>query len=184
MKTFLVAALLLVWACGSNTPSGPAGSAVTGATDTHCLADGGLRAVRVDESVCQMHPDGGTGTADYGDTLFNSEGNDDDCKYHMKFTASPIYENYDVTFTVTVTYLADGTPARGAAVDAQVFLSDTHPAPNTHQVPTEVQPGIYTVGPVRFDASGRWTVRFHFYETCFDSQTSPHGHAAFYLNVP
>jgi hypothetical protein len=67
-----------------------------------------------------------------------------------------------------------------------VYLSDTHVAPTTDQKFLETaMPGVYTVGPVRFDASGMWTVRFHFFETCTDfAEDSPHGHAAFYLNVP
>ena len=33
-------------------------------------------------------PDGGAPTSDYGETLFNAEGDDDDCKYHVKWTAT------------------------------------------------------------------------------------------------
>ena len=49
---------------------------------------------------------------------------------------------------------------------------------------TETSPGTYTYGPIRFDASGKWTVRFHLYEDCVDGDTSPHGHAAFFVTVP
>jgi hypothetical protein len=46
-------------------------------------------------------------------------------------------------------------------------------------------PGTYSVGPVRFDQAGRWFVRFHFYETCSDApEDSPHGHVAFWVDVP
>jgi hypothetical protein len=37
---------------------------------------------------------------------------------------------------------------------------------------------------VRFDASGKWTVRFHFSADCADAVDSPHGHVAFFVNVP
>ena len=34
-------------------------------------------------------------------------------------------------------------------------------------------------------APGKWTVRFHFNEICCDvNSDSPHGHAAFFVNVP
>ena len=40
-------------------------------------------------------------------------------------------------------------------VDAEVFLSDSHPAPNSGAKTTEQSgTGIYAVGPIRFDASG------------------------------
>jgi len=36
-----------------------------------------------------------------------------------------------------------------------------------------------------FDKSGRWVVRFHFFESCSDvPDDSPHGHVAFYIDVP
>ena len=117
--------------------------------------------------------------------MYGTEGDDDDCKYHVKYTVTPVYENYDVFFTVVATKRTDGSALVGAKTDPQLYLSDTHDAPNTNQVPTETSPGTYTVGPVQFDASGMWTVRFHFYEDCTDfSDESQHGHIAFYLNVP
>src|SRR5437867_328431 len=68
---------------------------------------------------------------------------------------------------------------------AEVYLSDVHPAPNTRQKPVEESPGTYTVGPIRFDAPGQWTVRFHFFEECADVlEESPHGHVAFLAQVP
>jgi hypothetical protein len=125
-----------------------------------------------------------TGGSDYGPTMFNAEGDDDDCKYHMSFTVDPVRKNQNVSFTVTVSTLASPAPAKGAAVRAEVYLDETHPAPNTDQKAVETSPGVYTVGPIEFDASGRWTVRFHFYEDCDDGEESPHGHAAFYIDVP
>jgi hypothetical protein len=41
------------------------------------------------------------------------------------------------------------------------------------------------VGPIVFDQPGKWVVRFHFFENCDDLvEDSPHGHAAFYVQVP
>ena len=138
-------------------------AAVSGATDTHCTdVDGGAIVQSVSASSC--HPDagsvsdGGTGL-DYGDTLFNAEGDDDDCKYHVKWTATPVAKNENVAFTVTVTTKADHQPVLSAGTLAEVFLSDVHPAPNSGQATTGGTNGVYTVGPIRFDASGRWTAK-------------------------
>ena len=161
-----------------------------GAADTHC----GATVVTVDPAACTV-PDagvadggaadgGGTGGSDFGDTMFNAEGDDDDCKYHLTWTASAICENSDVTFTVTATHKADGSAVTGATPSAEVFLGNAHPAPNSNQKSTELGGGRYSIGPVRFDLAGQWTVRFHFFETCHDSVESPHGHAAFFVNVP
>ena len=147
------------------------------------------------QAVCHLTGDGGTGgdmTPDYGPTMDDSSGDDDDCKYHVSWTSTPIGENRDVTFTVVATTKTDGKPlgsSTGAGADAnplaEIYLNDTHPAPNTNQVATETTPGTYTIGPVQFDAPGNWTVRFHFYEVCSDvADDSPHGHAAFYVQVP
>jgi hypothetical protein len=43
---------------------------------------------------------------------------------------------------------------------------------------------VYEGGPLRFDQPGRWVVRFHFYESCNDSEVSPHSHVAFFVDVP
>jgi hypothetical protein len=175
---------LVVAAACSNDAGGPTGGPVSGAADTHCsLPDGGVTAQVVDLATCHASVD--AGQPDYGPTLYNAEANDDDCKYHVKFTATPIRQNENVTFTVTATTLADGQPAAGANIDAEVFLNDTHPAPNSGQATTEKAGGVYDVGPIKFDAAGQWTVRFHLHEDCQDStEDSPHGHVAFYIAVP
>ncbi len=177
--------------------SGPSGGPVTGAVDSHCAA------VTQPVSAASCHPtvDAGAGAdagggAQYGDAEYNAEGDDDDCKYHVKWSSTPVRLGADVTFTVSVT-TKNGTPAptrpvpgEGAGglntVRAEVFLTDTHPAPNTKQTsPETATQGTYTVGPIRFDAAGKWTVRFHFHESCEDLlPDSPHGHAAFFVQVP
>src|SRR5262245_30632403 len=63
-------------------------TAVTGSADTHC----GTKVVTVDSTVCKNEPDGGAdGGAEppdppYGPTMFGVEGDDDDCKYHLKWS--------------------------------------------------------------------------------------------------
>ncbi|HTO98110.1 MAG TPA: hypothetical protein VMK66_13765 [Myxococcales bacterium] len=159
---------------------------MSGPVDTHCtLPDGGTIAQEVNQASC-AGSGGDAGVADYGDTLYNSEGDDDDCKYHVRFSNSDIEQNKDVNFTVVATVKAPpGGAATGANIIAEVFLNDTHPAPNSGQHVTESPPGTYNVGPIRFDAAGRWTVRFHLHEDCADeAEDSPHGHVAFYLDVP
>lgn len=103
----------------------------------------------------------------------------------MRWSATPICENSGVTFKVVATNKTDGSPLTGAGTLAEVYLSDTHPAPNSHQTTSEGSSCTYTIGPILFDAPGKWTVRFHFHAECADLlPDSPHGHAAFYVDVP
>ncbi len=195
----LSATVLAVLAAGagcqdSGTGTGPTGGPVMGPMDTHCQGTVGTPIVQVtNQGDCHPtldlagpQPDmAGSGGSQYGDTLYNAEGNDDDCKYHVKFTVSAVRQSTPVTFTVIGTNLTTNQPVTGANVYPEVFLSDTHPAPNAGSMTSESPPETYTVGPVKFDASGMWTVRFHFFESCSDVfDDSPHAHAAFYINVP
>ena len=191
----VLASAALLAACSSNHPAtatdaGEVGGplAVTQA-DTHCSADGGKAPQPVSEAACRLtaDPDAGTPVPDepYGATLRGSEGDDDDCKYHIKWSSTPIRQNTDVTFTVTINELAGGAHATRADPDIEAFLSDVHPAPNTGAKATATSAGTYTIGPIRFDAAGTWTVRFHVSETCTDvAEDSPHGHGAFFVGVP
>jgi hypothetical protein len=181
-----IAAVAVVFACSGSSDLGPAGGPVSGPADLHCsLPDGGTRAQPLDPSTCHASVPDGSVAADYGPTLYNSESDDDDCKYHVKFSSTPIYENTNVTFTVTATQKADGGVATGANVVAEVFLNSTHPAPNTNQSASESPAGTYKVGPIQFDQKGQWTVRFHLHEDCEDVlEDSPHGHVAFFIAVP
>jgi hypothetical protein len=183
-KPLSVVMTVLFVACSSG-PSGPVGGPVSGAADTHCISpDGGVIVQPTSAASCQL-TSADAGPAQYGTTLYNAEGDDDDCKYHVKFTSTAVRENTDVNFTVVATQKADGGPASGAKVNAEVFLNDTHPAPNSNQHTTENPPGTFLLGPVRFDAKGQWTVRFHLHEECADVlPDSPHGHVAFYMDVP
>ncbi len=174
-----VVSLCLTLACGPKL-GGPA----PGVADSHC---GPTDLVIPDLAVCHQQPDP---NADAGvDAVevvrYNTIADDDDCKYHVSYSVTPVTENANVSFTATVTKKSDGTAASGAGTLIEAFLSDTHPAPNSGQTTTEVSPGVYTIGPVHFDAPGQWTVKFHFYESCTDvADTSPHGHVAFYVDVP
>jgi hypothetical protein len=170
------------------------GGPMAGSVDNHCflLPDGGFPGGPMfaqPTSAAACHPDGGAGdggAADYGPTRYNSGGNDDDCKYVLNWSATPIAQEEDVLFTVAVVNAVDGTPATGANTYAEVFLlSQNHISPSTNPPVAEIAPGVYTVGPVLFDLPGQWTVRFHFYEDCLDlADESPHGHAAYFVNVP
>jgi hypothetical protein len=198
----LLTGVALATGCGSSAPAGPAGSSVPDAADQHCGVNGALAPTKVgtcvmpaaagDDGGSNAGDDGGDDASpgvpstDYGPTLYNQDGYDDDCKYHVSFTSTPIRQNTDVTFTVTVASLDPAGPATGAKVYADVFLTPAHPAPLSDTKTTETPgAGIYAVGPVVFNASGRWTVRFHLNEMCSDLPAdSPHGHAAFYVDVP
>jgi hypothetical protein len=179
-------------ACGSSTPSqtGPAGGPVADAGDPRCLSNGMVQAQPV--GMCLAEGAGGSDAApatapDYGETLYNSSGYDDDCKYQVSWDSTPIRKNADVTFTVTVVKLDPAGPATNADVSPEVFLSPIHPGDISRTKTTEspAGSGIYKIGPIVFDASGIWTVRFHMYETCSDTPPdSPHGHAAFFIEVP
>jgi hypothetical protein len=184
-------------ACSSDdtSDSGPrydsTAAAVAGAPDTHC----GGKVVTVSEAACKAAPaeehghdhadaDADAAPHEHAATLFNSEGDDGDCKYHVKWTSGAVGEDADVYLQAAVTTKADGEPVAGAPVSAEVYLDETHPAPNSGAKTTETAPGRYVIGPIRFDAPGRWTVRFHIHGDCNDGETSPHGHVAFFTQVP
>jgi hypothetical protein len=190
------------------SPGAPA-SVEAGGPDTHC---DGVPPQPVSLASCMVLPDasgddggGGDTSGDagpplpcgedgpaYGTTMYGTSGDDDDCKYHVSYSVGGICENEGVYFVVTATQLANQMPLTGANPLIEVCLNDTHPSPGAdapppagQQVTREGSPGTYTIGPIQFDTPGKWTVRFHFYETCYDTlDDSPHGHAAFFMDVP
>jgi len=203
-----------------NAPAtGPVGGAVLGPADDHCtgqpdgIADpaacstptsgdsaGGAGGAAGDSAPntaggapdCNLAHD-----ASYGDTLYNSSGDDDDCKYRVAWTSTAVRKGASVTFTVTATSKATNAPLEALAsqpagstalsrLELYIPCQPTHVPPNGDFKPTitEIAPGVYTAGPIVFDESGRWVVRFHFYEECLDQDNSPHGHAAFFVDVP
>ncbi len=183
------------------------GKPTLGPSDDHCaLPDGGGFVVQA-TSVASCMPDVGAPNDDgggcaYGDTLFGNESDDDDCKYHVKWSATPICEGAPgVVFTAVVTLkTADGSagaPLTGANTLIEAFTTSpgdwdaadfcdtmsTHPSPSAGKT-VEGPPGTYT-GQIVFDQSGQWTVRFHFHQECLDVlPDSPHGHAAYHITVP
>jgi hypothetical protein len=201
-----LAGILVAAGCGSSSSPPVFGSsgAVPGVPDMHCT---GVAPIVVQADSC--HPpatDAGSGepdvdggaTPEFGDTIYNSSGADDDCKYSLSFTDSPAVKvNEPMTFKLVLKKLADGSPASGAVdghgngVDIQGFMasSATHTLPNTtpsmSAIETPANSGVYTISPVEFDAPGHWVIRFHLFEQCSDSvEDSPHGHGAFFFDVP
>jgi hypothetical protein len=175
----LVSAALL----GACSATGPVGGAVAGASDSHCAQpDGGVKAQATAQASCHLS---GGAAADYGETNFNATAFDDDCKYLITWAATPIRQHEDVTVTATVTNTVGGAATTGASLSTEIFLSSTHPAPNSGVKTVEAPNGTYTIGPIRFDAAGRWTLRFHAFEECTDAaEETPHAHGAFFVDVP
>ncbi len=166
-------------------------TAGSGGTGQEAAANGGASAGTggVD---CNLAHDSG-----YGDTLFDSAGDDDDCKYHMTWTSTPVAKGKPFTLTVSATSLATGAPLEHIAAQepgkpALSRIEPFMPCEPSHLAPTadydapvtQIGPGTFTVGPVVFDESGRWVIRYHFYEECFNNVTTPHAHIAFFVNVP
>jgi hypothetical protein len=154
---------------------------VQGPTDGHC----GSKVITIDASKCKAARDDPNAIDPYPPTMFNGEGDDDQCKYHLRWGVDTVGQNTNVMFGVALTTKVDGAAVRGAPIELEVFLDDTHIAPSSPQKVTETKtPGVYNVGPILFDAPGRWTVRFHIHYECFGRDESPHGHAAFFIDVP
>lgn len=168
---------------GAGGTGASANGVVSGPADAHCTAT-----VTVDPNACTaMGGAGGAGGAieEPYSVLYNAEGDDDDCKYHVKWSImETVAQNTDLNFMLEITTKSDGKPVTGAAPNIEAFLDETHPAPNSAQMAMEETGGMYHVGPVQLDKAGKWTARFHFFEDCADSEASPHGHVGFYVNVP
>ena len=143
------------------------GKCITGVVDAGATADGGA----VEEML--PGPWGGTSSAD------------DDCKYDVSYTHTAICESSDVTFTVTLKSRVDHSAVTGAGPSMEVLDPNGIPAAEGSQSATETSKGVYEIKPIRFTKKGKWTVRFHFFEQCSDAlEDSPHGHTAFFINVP
>jgi hypothetical protein len=180
------------------------GMATPGPADDRCATGGpdGGPLVNSVTSPCDfaIPQDSGVAACPYGMTAYGSESDDDDCKYHIAWTATPICEQPGSTIVTFVgTYKDSGKPLTGAAPTAEVFVSSagdwdadtycdihtTHLGPDANMSFVEDPPGSGTYkGPVTFDKPGVWTVRFHLFENCSDWPTAPHGHVAFHFTVP
>jgi hypothetical protein len=161
------------------------GGAVSGTAPDMCM--GMFQPV----GMCMMEPADG-GDTDAGppeplpDPSVGTSNNDDDCKYKVSFTYDCVQKGMPGTvFVVTLkSSTMNNMPVSGANAYVEAFLNANHPAGgNTGS--TEPSDGTYRIGPVVFDQSGQWTVRFHFFGDCSDTpEDSPHAHAAFLINVP
>ncbi len=120
--------------------------------------------------------------SDFGATMYNSSGDDDDCKYHVVWSITPTHVNQPATITVTVTNLTDGTPVTGYTPHVEYF--DSTQDTETDTATATSTPGQFTIEPISFNTVETWQIRFHIHEECADVlDDSPHGHAAFYLTV-
>ena len=166
--------------------SGP----VAGSADNHCV-DGSGAPITQTIGVCTADGTGAggqtSGTEDFV-VRYSNAAYDDDCKYSVSFQNSCVALNTPVTFTVTLKRKADGSAATGADPNSpEIYMADdtSHISPSNNIKAPEGPAGTYAIGPIVFDKSGRWVVRFHFFESCSDvPDDSPHGHVAFYIDVP
>jgi hypothetical protein len=176
---------------------------VAGPESTHCVAEGGSAIVQVigacvSGGEAEEEHEHEEGAADAGETHehdeeehepnFGSAADDDDCKYRVSFTNTCVAVNQPVSFTLSLTRKFDGQPGAGTnPAFPEVFLENdpTHISPSNDITANEGRDGTYDIGPIVFDAPGRWVIRFHYFESCSDVvEDSPHGHAAFYIDVP
>lgn len=172
--------LVFVGGVGCGSSEGPVGGVVVGALDDHCA---GVEPVVVSQASCDATPP--VGDVEMPETHYNAEADDDDCKYHVSFTTSPVRRNENVTFTVTASLLAGAKgPVTGADIGIEGVVGTLNVLPNNGTTTKESTPGVYTISPVKFDKAGRWTITYHLFETCHDLVDSPHGHASFYIDVP
>lgn len=167
-----------------SSPGGPA----AGPIDHHCEGDSGP-IVQPTGKCATGEVDAGSGDAGvepYPGPWGGTSAADDDCKYDVSYKTTSICEKTDVTFTVTVKKRTDHSAVSGSGPYLEVLDPRGLPGSGeSDQTPTETSPGVYDIGPIRFNQSGKWTVRFHFFETCSDTpDDSPHGHAAFFIDVP
>jgi hypothetical protein len=165
-------------------PAGP----VAGPADDHCA---GGKVQEVDPAVCQAGPpDAGAddgGAEEPAPVRYNAAADDDDCKYHVSFTTSAaVALNTNVFFTAKATKKSDGTAASWGSMDAlEVVTADMTQAVDVKDPPVQSPVGTAKFGPVKFNRSGKWIVRFHIHEECTDNdEASQHGHVAFFVNVP
>lgn len=168
-----------------------------GVADTHCTDTSGDPIVQSVGACLTAVPEGTAGAGGVGGSngadeeagiLTSHQGADDDCKYDVSFSNGCVELNRPVTFTVKLTTRATGKAATGARpYSPEIYLAadPSHISPSFELTAPEKPAGTYAIGPVVFDRSGRWVVRFHFYETCSDVPAdSPHAHVAFYIDVP
>jgi hypothetical protein len=174
--------------------AGSSGPVEDGAVDMHCIDASGNA---INQTIGKCETESNTGQAGAGgatqdetyDVHTTSSAQDDDCKYNVSFTVGCITVNQPVTFAVKVVKrAAPGGPMTGDDPNSPevYFASDpSHITPSNQINAPEGPAGTYRIGPIVFDESGRWVIRFHLNEECSDiPDDSPHGHVAFYIDVP
>lgn len=194
----------LVVACSDDDPTGAecigGDGAVAGEPASHCIDDAGMQ---ISEAIGEcatgsLEPsvDGAEPIEDEEHEheeeeehaiLTGREADDDECKYHVRFENTCVAVNQPVTFTLSLTRLFDNAPGTGTVPsNPEIYMeSDGHISPSNGITATERAPGTYEIGPVIFDAPGRWVVRFHYFDNCTELPAdSPHSHVAFYIDVP
>jgi hypothetical protein len=173
--------------------TGGEGAVMAEGEGSHCRAEDGSARVQVIGACISSATSGMTDDHEHdaGDEAPIHTGRnaiDDDCKYSVHFENTCVAAGQAVTLTLSLTRSFDGQPGSGAVPRyPEIFMADdvAHISPSNDITATEAAPGTYEIGPVLFDASGRWVVRFHYFETCNDlTPDSPHGHVAFYVDVP
>ncbi|TNF38394.1 MAG: hypothetical protein EP329_00565 [Deltaproteobacteria bacterium] len=157
----------------------PEGGPVAGDADLHC----GTKVVVLAPDACTAEDDGGPAEVD---PRYNGEGEDDDCKYHVTWTATNACFEADAYFEITLSSRFGNAPQVGAAPRIEGHLANDvgHTLVDADQRSVELGGGRYRVGPVRFDATGEWVVTFHLYEDCNHTESSPRGSISFLVDVP
>jgi hypothetical protein len=169
--------------------------AVAGTNDNHCIDDNGTQIANTigvcatgagEEEEEEEHEEGEE--EEEHSILFGRAADDDNCKYHVRFENTCVALNEPVTFTLSLTRLFDDTAGSGTVPsNLEIFMADdvTHISPSNNITATEGPQGTYRIGPVVFDSSGRWVIRFHYFDNCSElPPDSPHSHVAFYIDVP
>jgi hypothetical protein len=144
--TFAGVFAIAVAGCGDDTTSGGAdlsiapdmslctGGPVTGAQDMHCYDDGGAEFIAVDPAMCTVDAgDTSGGPGDFGDTMYNTLGNDDDCKYAVSYSIpGGICRGGDSFFVVTLKDAIMNKPVVGADhVRPEIFATASMAPVNT-----------------------------------------------------
>jgi hypothetical protein len=165
--------------------------AVAGENENHCIEDGVVIKNVIGE--CSTGGEEGDEEEEEGEEeehaiLYGREADDDECKYHVRFENTCVAVGEPVTFTLSLTRLFDNAPGTGTVPsNPEIYLANdvTHITPSSNITATEGPAGTYEIGPVIFDRSGRWVVRFHYFDNCSElPEDSPHSHVAFYIDVP
>jgi YtkA-like protein len=153
-----------------------------------CTSDGG-EPIKAPATTCPTMPgDAAAEQGDGGEEAYPAPHSgtfaaDDLCKYDVTYGTACEADGTQ-TFNVTLKSRATGMPVTGAEPSIEASLDDAHPLPNSTQTVTDLGNGDYKITGVVFDMEGFWTVRFHFFENCLETEeTSKHSHVSFTVIV-